>query len=85
MPKAGERPLYLIDQQPFDWSLTTWLGAYDLAYVMALYCRSDLRRDLEIPVLRHYHRTLTTRGVQGCTREQLYNDYRFSVALMAVE
>ncbi len=81
VPKIGERPLYLIDQQPFDWSLTTWLGAYDLAYVMALYWPSDLRRNLEISVLRHYLQTLMARGVQGYKWEQLYNDYRLSVAL----
>jgi hypothetical protein len=82
VPKGGERPLYLIDQQPFDWSLTTWLGAFDLAYVMALYWPIDLRRELETAVLHHYHQTLTARGVQGYTREQLTDDYRLSVALM---
>ena len=82
VPKEGERPLYLIDLQPFDWSLTTWLGAFDLAYVMALYWQTDLRRELEIPVLHHYHQTLAARGVQGYAWEQLYEDYRLSVALM---
>lgn len=90
VPKVGERPLrqaqcrplYLIDQQPFDWSLTTWLGAFDLAYVMALYWQTELRRKLELPVLRHYHQTLMARGVQDYAWEQLYNDYRLSVALM---
>ena len=82
VPKVGERPLYLIDQQPFDWSITTWAGAFDLAYVMALYWETELRRELEMPVLRHYHYTLTQRGVQGYTWEQLFNDYRLCVALM---
>ncbi len=82
VPKVGERPLYLIDQQPFDWSLTTWLGPYDLAYVMALYWESSLRRELEIPVLRHYHETLRVRGVRGYAWEHLYDDYRLCVALM---
>jgi hypothetical protein len=81
-PQVGERPLYLIDQQPFDWSLTTWFGAFDLAYVMALYWESKLRRELEIPVLRHYHEILGARGVHGYSRAQLYDDYRLSVALM---
>ena len=35
-PREGERPLYLIDRQPFNWSLTTWLGVYDLIYSMVL-------------------------------------------------
>jgi hypothetical protein len=82
VPKGKEQSLYLIDQQPFDWSLTTWLGAFDLAYVMALYWPVELRRGLEIPVLRHYHQTVTARGVQGYAWEQLYDDYRLSVALM---
>jgi hypothetical protein len=33
-PRKGVRPIYLIDRQPFDWSLTTWLGVYDLAYAL---------------------------------------------------
>lgn len=81
VPKVGERPLYLIDQQPFDWSITTWSGAFDLAYVMALYWETDLRRELETAVLRHYHHTLLERGVQGYTWEQLFDDYRLCVAL----
>jgi hypothetical protein len=82
VPHVGERLLYLIDQQPFDWSITTWSGAYDLAYVMALYWESDLRRELEIPVLHHYHHSLTARGVQGYGWDQLFDDYRLCVALM---
>ena len=31
VPRDGDRPIYIIDRQPFDWSLTTWLGVYDLA------------------------------------------------------
>jgi Ser/Thr protein kinase RdoA (MazF antagonist) len=30
VPREGERPIYIIDRQPFDWCLTTWLGVYDL-------------------------------------------------------
>ncbi|MEM7113182.1 MAG: hypothetical protein AAF614_12170 [Chloroflexota bacterium] len=81
VPHKGERPLFLIDQQPFDWSLTTWLGVYDLAYAMALYWQTDLRRRLEIPVLRHYHAALIQRGITHYDWEQLYNDYRLCVAL----
>jgi thiamine kinase-like enzyme len=82
VPKVGERPLYLIDQQPFDWSITTWAGTYDLAYVMALYWETDLRRELETDVLRHYHHALTKCGVHGYSWEQLFEDYRLCVALM---
>ena len=82
VPKVGERPLYLIDQQPFDWSITTWAGAFDLAYVMALYWPIETRRELERPLLRHYLQTITQRGVTGYSWQQLYEDYRLCVALM---
>ncbi|MEZ4591476.1 MAG: phosphotransferase [Chloroflexota bacterium] len=82
VPKVGERPLFLIDQQPFDWSITTWAGAYDLAYVMALHWPIEARPELERPLLHHYQQTLTQRGVTGYTWQQLYADYRLCVALM---
>ena len=50
-PRQGDRPVYIIDRQPFDWSLTTWLGAYDLAYAMVLDWPVELRRQWEMPVL----------------------------------
>lgn len=81
VPRAGVQPLYLIDCQPFDWSLITWLGAYDLAYAMALYWETAVRRALEMAVLRHYHAHLQQRGVAAYPWEQLLDDYRLSVAL----
>ena len=36
VPRHGDRPVFLIDRQPFDWSLTTWLGVYDLVYATVL-------------------------------------------------
>lgn len=81
VPKVGERPLYLIDQQPFDWSLTTWLGAYDLAYLISIFWKTEWRRELELPMLRHYHGALMERGVSGYTWEHLFDDYRLCVAL----
>jgi thiamine kinase-like enzyme len=82
VPKMGERPLYLIDQQPFEWSITTWSGAYDLAYVMALHWPIEARRELERPLLRHYLKTITARGVTAYRWAQLLADYRLCVALM---
>ena len=26
VPRHGDQPIYIIDRQPFNWSLTTWLG-----------------------------------------------------------
>lgn len=77
----GVRPLYLIDRQPFDWSLTTWLGVYDLVYALILHPSGETDRQWELTVLRHYHKTLISRGVQGYSWEQLWDDYRLCVAM----
>jgi hypothetical protein len=81
VPRDGDRPLYIVDRQPFDWSLTTWLGVYDLAYAIVLDWEVETRRRLEIPVLRHYHEHLIRRGVRGYSWGQFYDDYRLSVAM----
>jgi hypothetical protein len=81
VPRDGNRPLYIIDRQPFDWSLTTWLGVYDLAYAMVLDWPVELRRQLEIPVLRRYHDQLIQRGVKSYDFWRLYDDYRLCVAM----
>ncbi len=76
VPRQGERPIYLIDRQPFDWSLTTWLGMYDLVYALVLDWEPDVRRRLEEPILRHYHQQLRRHGVENYAWEQLWADYR---------
>ncbi len=81
VPRNGQRPIYIIDRQPFDWSLTTWLGVYDLAYAMVLDWPTDLQRRWEIPILKHYHAQLIGRGVRDYSWEQLYDDYRLCVAM----
>jgi len=81
VPRNGSRPLYLIDRQPFDWSLTTWLGVYDLAFAIVLDWDSESRRHLEIPVLQHYHQHLLRRGVTDCSWEQVWDDYRLAAAM----
>ena len=80
-PREGERPLYLIDRQPFNWSLTTWLGVYDLIYSMVLRWEVETRRELEMPVLRHYHHELLRRGIQEYPWELLLHDYRLCVPM----
>lgn len=82
VPHDGIQPLYFIDQQPFDWSITIWHGVYDLAYVMSLYWPNELRRELEIPVLQHYYAKLQERGVENYSWEQLHLDYRLAVLMM---
>lgn len=81
VPRAGERPIYIIDRQPFDWSLTTWLGVYDLAYAMVLDWEIETRRHLEMLILKQYHETLIECGITGYSWEQLLDDYRLSVAM----
>lgn len=81
VPSQGDRPIYIIDRQPFDWSLTTWLGAYDLAYAMVLDWPTALRRQWEMPVLERYHARLVEHGVQGYAWQRLVDDYRLCVAM----
>ena len=81
VPRRGDRPIYIIDRQPFDWSLTTWLGVYDLAYAMVLDWDIPMRRALEWPVLRRYHDELQQRGVTDYSWERLVEDYRLTAAM----
>ena len=81
VPINGDRPIFIVDRQPFDWSLTTWLEVYDLAYAMVLYWESETRRRLEKRMLRRYLDTLVENGVEDYSWEQLFDDYRLSVAM----
>jgi len=81
VPREDDRPIYLIDRQPFDWSLTTWLGAYDLAYAMLEDWEPETCRRLELPVLKSYHRRLQELGVADYPWERLYDDYRLCAAM----
>jgi len=81
VPRNGDRPIYILDRQPFDWSLTTWLGVYDLVFATVLPWEVEVRRRLEMPILRHYHEQLIKRGVTGYPWERLLDDYRLSVAM----
>jgi hypothetical protein len=81
VPREGHRPIYLIDRQPFDWSLTTWLGAYDLVYAVVLDWPVADRRRLEQPLLQRYHDQLVAHGVTGYSLDQLWTDYRLTIPL----
>lgn len=81
VPRTDVRPLYIIDRQPFNWSLTTWLGVYDLAFAIVLDWEVETRRNLEMQVLRHYHDQLMRRGINNYAWEQLWDDYRLCVAM----
>lgn len=75
-PRAGPGRTYLIDRQPFDWSLTTWLGVADVAYLMVHWWDTELRRRFELPTLRHYHEGLLRGGVGDYPWPQLVRDYK---------
>ncbi|MCB0257001.1 MAG: hypothetical protein KDI55_25055 [Anaerolineae bacterium] len=81
VPREGHRPVYIIDRQPFDWSLTTWLGVYDLAYALVVDLPIELRRRWEIQILEHYHARLIERGVRGYSWERLFDDYRLCASM----
>lgn len=75
-PVVGERPLYLIDRQPFDWSITVWLGVNDLAYQLGLWWDTAVRHQLEMEVLQHYHTCLIKQGISHYSWGQLLADYK---------
>lgn len=81
VPQHANRPLYIIDRQPFNWSLTTWLGVYDLAYAIVLDWEVETRRTYENLILKHYHNHLFENGVIDYSWEQLHHDYRLCVAM----
>jgi thiamine kinase-like enzyme len=79
-PHAPELPSYLIDYQPFTWSLKVWLGVSDLAYMMVHWWEPEVRRALEMPLLNYYHQKLEEFGVQNYPLDQCREDYRLCVA-----
>jgi hypothetical protein len=81
VPRHGDQPIYIIDRQPFDWSLTTWLGVFDLVYAMILDWDVDTRRRLEMSVLKRYYDQLLQGGVNGYSWETLVEDYRLCAAM----
>ena len=81
VPRRGERPIYIIDRQPFNWSLTVWLGVYDLAYAIVLDWDIETRRQHEISILKQYHAHLIKNDILNYSWEQLYNDYRLCVVM----
>lgn len=75
LPKMSSQ-VYLIDRQPFDWSLTCWLGVSDLTYMMVHWWYPAYRQRFEETVLRSYHAELLLHGVANYSWEQLWDDYR---------
>lgn len=76
-PRQGAEPVYLIDRQPFDWSLQRWLGASDLAGLMIIPWAPELRREWQMSALRRYREVLGQAGVELPWRV-LLDDYRLA-------
>ena len=76
-PKDADAPVYFLDRQPFDWSLTYGLAVSDLAYFMIPWWPEQARRECEQAVLRHWFEAL---GAPGYSWEQALADWRLSVA-----
>src|SRR5262249_43074193 len=75
LPKI-EGETYLIDRQPFEWSLTCWLGISDLTYMMVHWWFPVFRQRHEKSLLQAYHQELQRCGITNYTWEQLWMDYR---------
>lgn len=75
-PRSGAGRLYLIDRQPFDWSLQVWLGVSDLAYLTCCFWPVEARRSFESLLVRCYVDALARRGVEDYGVERAWSDYR---------
>ncbi len=80
---AGGAPLYLVDRQPFEWSLRLWLGASDLVYAIVPFWPVEHRRRLQANVLQEYHRALVETGTGGYTLDALEEDWRACACIAA--
>jgi hypothetical protein len=82
-PQQNRPPLYIIDRQPFQWSLRLWLGASDLVYAAVPFWSEDNRRAFQDTLLAQYHRTLLANGVQGYSWEDLLDDWDICACMAA--
>jgi hypothetical protein len=82
-PRQGSEPVFLIDRQPFDWSLQRWLGASDLARLMIIPWAPELRQKWQVAALERYQHALRRAGIEF-PWQLLWNDYRLA-ALESVQ
>ncbi len=57
-PKDAQSPVYFLDRQPFDWSLTYGVAVADLAYFMIPWWPQPTRQACEHIVLRQWYEAL---------------------------
>jgi hypothetical protein len=77
-------PLYLIDRQPFAWSLRLWLGAIDLVKASVPFWTREERRLHERALLEGYHAALLEGGVADFPWFRLVADWRACLCHAAV-
>jgi thiamine kinase-like enzyme len=75
-PKNAEKPVYFLDRQPFDWSLTYGLAAYDLAYILVLWWPTEARQAHEAAMLQRWFEAFAQPGYDW---EQAQSDWQLSV------
>jgi Phosphotransferase enzyme family len=75
-PRDAEYPVYFLDRQPFDWSLTYGVAVSDLAYFMILWWPEETRRACEVSMLRHWYDAL---GKPDYTWADAQADWKLSV------
>jgi hypothetical protein len=77
-PNNGLDKTYLLDRQPFKWSLTTSLGVSDLSYMMVPFWETAQRQKLEMPILQRYYKQIQTYGIVDYGWEKLLDDYKLT-------
>lgn len=80
-PHQAEGQTYLIDRQPFVWSLLNGLGVMDLVYMSVPYWSIEDRRSFEFPLLEQYHQELMLQGVENYSLEDCLSDYHEALVL----
>lgn len=75
-PTGEEAPVFFLDRQPFDWSLTYGVAVSDLAYFMILWWPEETRRECELAVLRRWYESV---GDADYGWNQAKADWRLSI------
>jgi hypothetical protein len=73
--EGGSGDVRLVDWE--SWEMRP--GAWDLAYMMAVFWYPSRRHVLEDRLLQHYHHALIAQGVRGYDMDALRLDYRLGV------
>ncbi len=75
-PKVAESPVFILDRQPFDWTITYGLAVYDLAYAVVPWWPYEFRVSIQEVILKRW---LYEIGRPEYTWEQAREDWYLSV------